>query len=82
MRAQKQRLENKMEREQIVLATLPELSVLILELAREHGRITVAEAVRVGGVSRNTVKDHLRALVRQGYLVLHGSGRGAWYGIS
>lgn len=82
LQSQKQRLEKKMERERIMLATLPELSVLILELAREHGRVTVAETARVSGASRNTIKDHLKALVEQGHLTLHGAGRGAWYGLA
>ena len=82
LQSQKQRLERKMERERIMLAALPELSVLILELAREHGRVTVAEAVRVSGASRNTIKDHLKALAEQGHLTLHGAGRGAWYGLA
>ena len=81
LQRQKQRLEQKMDRERILRAAMPELSVLILELAREHGRVTVAESVRISGASRNTIKDHLRALVEQGYLVLHGAGRGAWYGL-
>ncbi len=82
LQRQKQRLERKMERERIMLAQMPELSVLILELAREHGRVTVAEAVRVSGASRNTIKDHLKALVEQSHLTLHGAGRGAWYGLA
>jgi len=82
LQSQKQRLEKKMERERIMLAALPELSVRVLELAREHGRVTVAEAVSVSGASRNTIKDHLKALVEQGHLVLHGAGRGAWYGFA
>ncbi len=82
LQSQKQRLEKKMERERVMLAALPELSVLILELVREHGRVTMAEAVRVSGASRNTIKEHLRALVEQRHLVLHGAGRGAWYGLA
>jgi predicted ArsR family transcriptional regulator len=70
-----------MERERIILGDLPELSVLILELARERGRVTVLEAARVSGASRNTVKEHLRSLTEQGHLTLHGAGRGAWYGL-
>ncbi len=81
MQRQKERLEKKMERERVMVAALPELSVLILELVREHGRITISEVVRVSGVSRNTVKDHLKSLAEQGYLQLHGAGRGAWYGL-
>lgn len=70
-----------MERERVMVAALPELSVLILELVREHGRVTISEIVRVSGISRNTVKDHLKSLVEQGHLQLHGAGRGAWYGL-
>lgn len=81
LQSQKERLEKKMERERVMIAALPELSVLILELVREHGRITISEVVKVSGVSRNTVKDHLRALVEQGHLQLHGERRGAWYGL-
>ena len=72
----------KMERERIILADIPELSVTLLELAREHGRITVAEAARITDGSRHTIKDHLKALVDHGHLALHGAGRGAWYGLS
>lgn len=49
-----------MERERIILADMPELSVTLLELAREHGRITVAEACRITDASRHTIKDHLK----------------------
>lgn len=82
MQRQKDRLEKKMERERVMVAALPELSVLILELVREHGRVTISEVVRVSGASRNTVKDHLKSLAEQGHLQLHGAGRGAWYGLS
>ena len=39
------RLEAKVEREKIVLSVLPELSIQLLELTKEHGRMTVADAV-------------------------------------
>lgn len=81
LQRQKLRLEKKMERERVLLADMPELSVQILELAREHGRVTVGIATKATGVSRNTVRDHLRALTDQGHLTLHGAGRGAWYGL-
>lgn len=38
---QMKRLERKMEQEHIVMAALPELSLKILDYAREHGRVTV-----------------------------------------
>jgi len=62
-----------------VLATLPELSLQIVEFAREHGRVTIGEAIKLTGVSRNTLKQHFRNLVEQGHLNQHGSGRGVWY---
>lgn len=34
------------------LADMPEFSVTLLELTREHGRITVAEAARITDASR------------------------------
>jgi Fic family protein len=82
LQRQKQRLERKIERERILLGDLPELSVSILELARERGRVTVMDAAKATGASRNTVKDHLRALTEQGHLTLHGAGRGTWYGLN
>ena len=76
---QVRRLEKKIEREKMVLAALPELSFQIVEFAREHGRITMADAIRLTGSSRNTLKLHFRNLVERGNLNSHGSGRGVWY---
>lgn len=76
---QVRRLEKKVEREKIVLASMPELSLQIVEFAREHGRITIGEAIKLTGTSRNTLKQHFRALVERGHLNQHGSGRGVWY---
>jgi Fic family protein len=76
---QVRRLEKKLEREQMVLAALPALSLQIVELAHEHGRVTIGDAVRLTGVSRNTLKQHFRALVERGHLNQYGRGRGVWY---
>ena len=78
---QVRRLEKKVEREKIVLATLPELSLQIVEFAREHGRVTIGDATKLTGVSRNTLKQHFRNLVERGHLSQHGGGRGVWYGL-
>lgn len=75
------RLNRKIEREQLVLATLPELSLQIVEFAREHGRVTMGDAIRLTGGSRNTLKQHFRALVERGHLDQQGGGRGVWYRI-
>jgi Fic family protein len=76
---QVRRLNHKVERERIVLAVLPELSLQIVEFAREHGRVTMGDALRLTGGNRNTLKQHFRALVNRGQLTQHGAGRGVWY---
>jgi len=81
LQQQKRILEGKLEREHISLAALPPLSMAILDLARERGRVTISEVARVTGHNRNTMKDHLKALTRSGHLMLHGAGRSAWYGL-
>ncbi len=81
LQQQMKRLAKKIEREKIVLAALPQLSVRIIEHTREHGRVTISDIVRLTGTSRNTLKQHFRQLVAEGHLALHGSGRGAWYAL-
>ena len=76
---QVRRLEKKVEREKLVLASLPELSLQIVEFAREHGRVTIGDVIRLTGASRNTLKAHFRKLVERGHLGQQGSGRGVWY---
>jgi hydrogenase expression/formation protein HypD len=41
-----------------------------------YGRVTIGEAIKLTGVSRNTLKQHFRVLVERGTLDQHGSGRG------
>jgi Fic family protein len=80
LQTQKRRLETKIEREQLLLAKLPELSVNILELTTEHGRLSVSQIVELTGANRNTVKKHLQTLVANQQLTQHGKGKGTWYG--
>lgn len=79
LQQQTKRLAKKVERERILLSTMPELSVQIIEYAREHGRVTIGDIVALTGKSRNTLKQHFRQLLRNKHLVMHGRGRGAWY---
>ncbi len=78
LKDQKDHLLKKIEREKIAHA-LPDVSIQILNLAKEHGRITVSFVTNVLQVNRNTVKKHLQQLVRSEKLVLHGKGRGSYY---
>ena len=81
MQRQKQRLEQKVAREQLWEPALPALSVQILEMAREHGRITTAQIEAATGESRSTIKARLTALVRSGTLARYGQGRSTWYAL-
>ncbi|MGA3161658.1 MAG: DUF977 family protein [Terracidiphilus sp.] len=81
LQQQMKRLARKVEREKIVLSAIPELSVRIVEYAREHGRVTIGDMATLTGTSRNTLKPHFRQLLGKGHLVMHGRGRGAWYAL-
>jgi Fic family protein len=82
LQQQKRRLETKIERERLIIGTLPELSLQIVEAARERGRITIGEIVNLTGANRNTVKKHLAILVDARHLTQHGTGKGTWYGVT
>jgi len=79
LQQQMKRLANKIEREKIVLSSLPDLSLRILDHAREHGRVSMGEIIKLTGASRNTLKQQLRQLVEKGHLVRQGGGRTTWY---
>lgn len=79
LKQQKERLQKKIERERILVDALPPLSLDILELAKEHGRLTNGQIVKLTGANRNTVKKHLHALVSANHLTQHGTGKGTWY---
>ena len=81
LQQQKRRLEKKVEREKLVMAALPELAVSIIDHAREHGRVTIGDAMRITGASRNTLKEHFKRLLEQGHVVKHGVGKGTWYAL-
>jgi len=81
LQKQKQRLEAKIEREKILIDTLPPLSLQVLELAKEHGHLSIGQIVEITGANRNTVKKHLQTLVTSQHLKQHGKGKGTWYGL-
>ena len=75
---QKNHLKEKIERESRA-RKMPALSEKILHLARQHGRISIAFISAALEANRNTVKKHVRQLVKSGRLVRHGKGRGTYY---
>ena len=78
LKKQKDELQAKILRERSALET-PALSAKILDLAREHGRITVSFLSGTLEANRNTIKKHLQALVQKGQLDKNGQGRGTYY---
>ena len=76
---QVRRLEKKVIREKLLLSSLPELSLQIIEFAREHGRVNMGAIITLTGTSRNTLKQHFKNLVEKNHLKQLGSGRGVWY---
>ena len=79
LQQQKRSLSAKIEREKLVLATLPELAAQIIDQARQHGRVTIGDMIRITGASRNTLKEHFKRLVEIEHLKRHGIGKGSWY---
>jgi len=82
LQQQKTRLAIKIDREKMVLITLPELAVEILDFVRDHGRVTMRDMIKKSGASRNTLKEHFRNLVEKRHIVQHGKGKGTWYSLS
>ena len=79
MQKQKQRLEIKVERENILRASMPELAARILELITQHGELSTGDLMQLTGSPRSTIKNHLSDLVEHGHIKLVGKGRGARY---
>jgi Fic family protein len=79
MQKQMAKLQTKISREQLFEGELPPLSVRILELLREHGRIQTSDVERLTGESRSTIKLRINELVRRGALTRHGRGPSTWY---
>jgi len=82
LQKQKRKLEAKVEREKLMRSTLPELAIAILELASEHGQISIADIIRVTGAPRATIKKRVTELAKSGHLRRGGKGRSTWYSLS
>ncbi len=76
---QKDNLNAKIQIEQQRLETATPLAAAVLRLLDEAERLTMAEAVKATGASRNTLKVRMGELVDAGLLLRHGRGRGVFY---
>ncbi|MEQ9562659.1 MAG: hypothetical protein RLN69_09075 [Woeseiaceae bacterium] len=70
------RLQKK--RECPVLSKMLNLTVRMLELSRERGRLSVGVAAKITGAIHNTIKECMKSLTGVNHLNKHGAGRGAW----
>lgn len=81
MQRQKKNLQVKLSRERTFEGQLPALSVRILELVREHGRVKTSDIENLTGESRSTIKLRLNELVERRMLSRHGKGPSTWYAL-
>jgi Fic family protein len=81
LQRQMRRLRAKIAREKLLRGNLSELSARLLDLVRDHGRLSIGDAERLTSENRNRLKQHFRGLVAADHLSLNGAGRGAWYSI-
>jgi Fic family protein len=82
LQKQKRRLESKVAKEKIMRSALPALSLKIIDLAHEHGQITVADIVHITAANRNTIKKRLNELVKSNFLSRNGKAKSTWYSLS
>jgi len=79
LQKQKAALEAKVERERLMRASMPELAATILDLAAEHGQVSIGDIMRTTAAPRGTIKKRVTDLVNAGHLKPVGRGRGTAY---
>ncbi len=80
LKQQKDNLEKKIERENI-MTKLPVLSKEIINIVKEHGQTTISDIEAITNKNKNTIKVRLKELVTENYLNRNGSGKSTWYTI-
>jgi len=79
LKAQKDKLKERVERGSAEIVNMPALSTKILKLFDKHDRLSMKEIERLTRGKRSTLKLRLAELVDGGYLVRHGQARATWY---
>jgi Fic family protein len=83
LQKQKRHLETKLEtifpQKNVTDTSLSRLGEQIVHLSDEQEQVTVQEIAEKFAVNINTVKKAVKLLVDKGYLIKHGTTRGAWY---
>ena len=79
LKAQKDKLQHRIERGSAEIVNMPALSTKILKLFEKHDRLSMKEIERLTRGKRSTLKLRLAELVEGGYLIRHGQARATWY---
>lgn len=79
LKKQKDNLLKKVQRERYFLQAMPQLALDILEILKEHGRVTTGEVMLATQAKRATVKKRLNELVNTQLITQHGQGKGTFY---
>ncbi len=79
LKAQKDKLQERVEKGSSEIINMPGLSTKILKLFDKHDRLSMKEIERLTRGKRSTIKLRLGELVDGGYLMRHGKARATWY---
>lgn len=79
LKAQKDKLQGRIERGSSDIVNMPALSTKILKLFEKYDRLSMKDIERLTRGKRSTLKLRLAELVEGGYLIRHGQARATWY---
>ena len=79
LKAQKDKLQHRVEKGSSEIANMPGLSTKILKQFEKNDRLSMKEIERLTRGKRSTLKLRLGELVEDGYLMRHGRARATWY---
>ena len=61
---------------------MPDISMLMIELIRKHGAMSITEAAAILHVIQFTLRDHVTCLVKEQRLLRVGKGRTTKYALA
>ena len=79
LKAQKDKLKDRVDRGSAEIVNMPALSTKVLKLFDKHDRLSMKEIERLTRGKRSTLKLRLAELVEGGYIMRHGQARATWY---
>ncbi len=79
LKAQKDKLQLRVETGSTKIANMPGLSTKVLKLFEKNDRLSMKEIERLTRGKRSTLKLRMGELVEGGYLMRHGQARATWY---